>query len=380
MMVHRAFTIATAALAALATAPLNADVKRGVDAWSAGDFQTAVTEWQGPADGGDADALFNLAQAYRLGRGVDADINQARDLYAQAAQKGHVKAADNYGLLLFQQGEQKEAMPLIRAAADRGDPRAQYVLGLAHFNADYAERDWVRAYALLTLAQGAGLPQAVGALSQMDNYVPMNQRQEAQILARQLEEDAGKRRAAELAALDLESMRTPVSVQAAASATTSTSPPKPSLTTPAPRPAVVATPSSQSVSQPARQSARVPARVAQAAPSTTLTPVSRYTPSASRAVPVAASAKAPAAGSRATARNGSWGVQLGAFGIASNAERLWNKLSGNPALVGTHKALVPGGNITRLRAVGYASRAEASSACAKLKRQGQACIVARPAT
>ena len=83
MMVHRAFTIATAALAALATAPLNADVKRGVDAWSAGDFQTAVTEWQGPADGGDADALFNLAQAYRLGRGVDADINQARDLYAQ---------------------------------------------------------------------------------------------------------------------------------------------------------------------------------------------------------------------------------------------------------------------------------------------------------
>ena len=137
------FRLSAAALAAcgaLIAAPLAADVKRGVDAWSEGDFDTAVVEWREPAAQGDADALFNLAQAYRLGRGVTADIERARELYAEAAEKGHVKAADNYGLLLFQQGQQSDAMPLIKAASDRGDPRAQYVLGLAHFNADYAGR------------------------------------------------------------------------------------------------------------------------------------------------------------------------------------------------------------------------------------------------
>ena len=99
-------------VAAATAAPASADVKRGVDAWSAGDYATAVAQWQLPASNGDADALFNLAQAYRLGRGVPADVNRARELYAEAAQKGHVKAADNYGLLLFQQGQQAARCPL----------------------------------------------------------------------------------------------------------------------------------------------------------------------------------------------------------------------------------------------------------------------------
>ena len=75
------------AAAALMAAPVAADVKQGVDAWSAGNFTQAVTEWQLPAENGDADALFNLAQAYRLGRGVPADINRARALYQQAAER-----------------------------------------------------------------------------------------------------------------------------------------------------------------------------------------------------------------------------------------------------------------------------------------------------
>lgn len=315
------FAIGAGATAlAMYAAPAAADVKAGVDAWSAGDYSRAVSEWQGPASNGDADALFNLAQAYRLGRGVEADINRARELYAEAADKGHIKAADNYGLLLFQQGEQTSAMPLIRAAADRGDPRAQYVLGLAHFNADYAQKDWVRAYALMTLANGSGLPQAGPALSQMDQYVPMSQRQQAQSLARQLEEQAAQRRSAELAAVDLGTPQVPVQQQVAAAA---------------PPPAPIA--------QPARA---VP---------TAQAPVSRPAPA------------------QAT---GSWRIQLGAFGVASNADRLWAEVSRNPALAGTRKALVPGGNVTRLQAVGFNSRAAAEAACNTLKRQGQGCIVA----
>ena len=116
---------ASAAALAFAAAPAAADVKAGVDAWSAGDYDTAIAQWRGPAENGDADALFNLAQAYRLGRGVDADISRALELYQAAADRGHIKAADNFGLLMFQQGEQQAAMPLIRAAADRGQTKNQ---------------------------------------------------------------------------------------------------------------------------------------------------------------------------------------------------------------------------------------------------------------
>ena len=77
--------MAAAVLALVAGAPAWADVKAGVDAWVSGDFARAVTEWRAPADRGDADALFNLAQAYRLGRGVPQDMAQAEALYARAA-------------------------------------------------------------------------------------------------------------------------------------------------------------------------------------------------------------------------------------------------------------------------------------------------------
>ncbi len=305
---------------ALLAAPALADVKAGVDAWTAGDFTRAVVEWQGPAAAGDADALFNLAQAYRLGRGVEVDNARARKLYEEAAQLGHVKAADNYGLLLFQEGEQDKAMPLIRAAAERGDPRAQYVLGLSHFNADYAPRDWTRAYALMTLANGAGLPQARDALAQMDSYVPQAQRAQAQSLARELETGAKAQRSAELGAIEL-----------------------------ATRPPVVA-----AVSQP------VPA------------PISVPKPAPAPAFVASATTPAPAP----LRQQGTWRVQLGAFGVAANADRMWSQVSGNTALAGTRKTLLPSGKLTRLLASGFASQAEASRACAALKREGQACVVA----
>lgn len=317
-MAARAGTgVATLALLAV---PALADVKAGVDAWNEGDFTRAVVEWQAPAAAGDADALFNLAQAYRLGRGVAPDNARARALYEQAASLGHLKAADNYGLMLFQEGDQDQAMPLIRAASDRGDPRAQYVLGLSHFNADYAPRDWVRAYALMTLANGSGLPQAANALVQMDQYVPAAQRSQAQALARELEARAKAQRSAELMAADL-------------------------ATRPAESPPVVAV---------ALRPAAQPAAPLAARP------------------PLTTTARPP---DQTAPRRGKWRVQLGAFGVAANADRLWNQLSGNAALAGTTKALLPSGKVTRLLATGFANKAEATRACAALKRQGQACLV-----
>ena len=102
-----------------------ADTKAGVDAWTRGDFAGAVKAWQAEAAKGDGDAIFNLGQAYRLGKGVPQDLTKAEQLFGQAAAMGHLQAADNYGLLLFQRGERARALPFIKAAAERGDPRAQ---------------------------------------------------------------------------------------------------------------------------------------------------------------------------------------------------------------------------------------------------------------
>jgi cell division septation protein DedD len=147
--------------------------------------------------------MFNLGQAYKLGDGVMQNVAQAEALFGQAANLGHIQASDNYGLLLFQRGQRSQALPFIRAAADRGDPRAQYLLGIAHFNGDIVGKDWIRAYALVGLAQQAGWPQAAEALSQMDQHLPMAQRQQAIALAAELRSQADASRVRQLAAEDL---------------------------------------------------------------------------------------------------------------------------------------------------------------------------------
>ncbi|HEY0149322.1 MAG TPA: SPOR domain-containing protein [Allosphingosinicella sp.] len=185
---------ATAAAAALllGTGAAFADVKAGIELWNAGNYTGAVKEWRALADKGDADAQFNLAQAYKLGRGVPADLGSAQSWYEKAASKGHEQAQASLGLILFQKGDHAKALPWIRKAAEDGDPRAQYVLGTALFNGDIAGKDWPRAYALMQLAASQGLPPAVANLQQMDQHIPLAQRQKGLAIAKQMQRAAPK--------------------------------------------------------------------------------------------------------------------------------------------------------------------------------------------
>ncbi|HET8611827.1 MAG TPA: tetratricopeptide repeat protein, partial [Sphingomonas sp.] len=166
-------------------------VKQGVDAWGKGDYQTAIKDWQGPAAQGDADAQFNLGQAYRLGKGVPADPAKAEDWYRKAAEQGHFQAEDNYGRMLFEKGERAKAVPWLEKSAARGDPRGELILGTMLFNGDGGlAKDWPRAYALMVRASNAGLPQASQTLADMDKYIPEAQRKQGLALARQYQADA----------------------------------------------------------------------------------------------------------------------------------------------------------------------------------------------
>jgi uncharacterized protein len=184
--------LARAALAAgmaLATPAGAQSVKAGVDAWGRGDYDGAVAQWRGPAVAGDADAQFNLGQAYKLGRGVPVDPALAESWFRKAALQGHYQAQDNYGLALFQSGRKAEAAPWLEKSVARGEPRGQLVLGTMLFNGDGVPRDYPRAYALMTLASQAGLKAASETLAQMDQYITPADRERGTALAQRYRDE-----------------------------------------------------------------------------------------------------------------------------------------------------------------------------------------------
>ena len=103
----------TAALV-FAAHPALADVKAGVDAWSNGDFNAAVKEWREPAKKGDPDAQFNMAQAYKLGRGRQDEPGLAvRDdrVPHRGPDGGRLPRRDAAGLPYVQQRPDRRAEP-----------------------------------------------------------------------------------------------------------------------------------------------------------------------------------------------------------------------------------------------------------------------------
>lgn len=176
-----ALTISAAALPAAAQ-----DVKSGIDAWQKGDAAGAVAIWRPLAEQGDADAAFNIGQSYRLGKGVPLDLGQAQNWLERAARKGHTDAAATLGLLLFQNGNRVTAMRWLRQAAEAGEPRALLLIGTALYNGDGIASDPVTAYAYVSRSAAQGLAQAKATLADMDQIMPLDQRQKGLALAKKL--------------------------------------------------------------------------------------------------------------------------------------------------------------------------------------------------
>jgi len=293
--------------AAAGTAPPHVaapSVRAGIEAWAAQNWPLAIANFRPLADRGDADAQYAMAQAYFLGRGVPQNTNLAEQWYERAARQGNEEAQANYGLLLFQNGRRREAMPWIERAAGRGDPRAQYVLGTALFNGDLVATDLPRAYALMSRAAEAGLPPAVSQLAAMEPHISAEDRARGAELARSLPS-------------------APPRTQMAAA-------------TPSPAPA--------------------PARAAPPPPP----PPARVRPIRMPPVQTAERPPAPAPGP-APAAGGRWRIQLGAFSSEANARRAWSGAAGH--LPGLQPYYVRAGNVVRVQAGPLRDRAAAARAC-----------------
>lgn len=288
--------------------PQSPSVRAGIDAYLAHNYDEAIRQWRPLADRGDADAQYNLAQAYFLGNGVPQNSNLAEQWYARAARQGHPDAIANYGLLLFQDGQRREAMPWIERAATRGDPRAQYVFGTTLYNGDVVPQDMARAYAMMVRASSQNLPAAVSQLAEMERHISPQDRAHGIEIARSLP-------------------AAPPPVQLAAA-----TPLAPPAATPTPR-------------GPRTSAHNTPPPV----------PASPRVRPAPVAAPVQIAAPRPAAGGR-------WRVQLGAFSSEANARTAWHGFAGR--LGGAQPFFVHAGAVYRLQAGPFADRAGAERACA----------------
>ena len=333
MTVGKLFLGAIAVAGALFAAPALADVKAGVDAWAKGDFPRAITEWRPLAIAGDPDAQFNLAQAYKLGRGVPLDPALAESWFRKAALQGHLQAGDNYGLALFQAGKKTDALPWLEKSAARGEPRTQLVLGTMLFNGDGIPRDFPRAYALMTRASASGLQSAAQTLAQMDQYISPTDREKGTALAQRY------------------------ALQAS------------SATPPRETAAKTGGQSSGRIDVPPSRIAETP-RPTRVPPTVTPVPAKPTPAKPAPAKPVAAKPAPKPAPVKATAN---WRVQLGAFRDQNNAETLWNTVRGK--LRGAQPFYPKAGGVTRLQAGGFASKADATRACSAARVP---CVIVAP--
>lgn len=347
-----------AAFAVLAVAaPAHADVKSGVDAWFAGRYGDAIKTWRPLADRGDADAQFNMGQAYRLGRGVPADMKIAQSWFQKAAAQGHHDAQANLGLILYQNGDRKAAMPLIRKAAERGDERAQYVLGATLFNGDVEGKDWPRAYAMMSQAAAKGLPNAQSSLKQMDEVMPAADRERGKALARQMTANMALASNSRLRPSSPPGNVVPTARTAQMSGPKT--PPPAAKDTPAGRSAAAAVQGSK-MTPPARRGV---SGLPQAKPTAV---------AAKAASPAPASAKPEPA---KAAAGGRWRIQLGAYNSPGAARSQWGVLSRKVGMLGSMQpSYEPAGKFTRLRLGPFGSRAEAEKACSAARSAGQACF------
>jgi uncharacterized protein len=157
--------------------------KAGIEAWQRSDYAGAVAIWKPLAEKGDPDAAYDLAQAYRFGRGVKMSLSDALIWFEVAARKGHVEAQLRLGLLLFQNGNQTAGLRWLKAAAEKGEPQAMLVYGTALFNGDGVPQNPVLGYAYVSRSAAQGLAPAKETLAQLDQILPIEDRRRGVALA-----------------------------------------------------------------------------------------------------------------------------------------------------------------------------------------------------
>lgn len=364
-----------------------ADVQAGVVKYEAGDYAGAIQDWLPLASENDPNALFNLGQVYRLGRGVEKDMAAARNYYERAARLGHVSAQGNLGTLYFfaedtALKDQEKAVSWWQEAATNGDARSQYMLGVLFFNGDVVGRDWTRAYAWMSLAASAGLPEASQAETSMLKHMTAAQVADAREISSTLVNPTGA--FPNSMPVQFERSSTPINPATAKTASvTSVQPvaslsPEPVDDTPT-DPALTQEGVEPAVAQVEAQAPGAPTETAAAAGSTVQTAaVETATPEPDYSAPDVDFASEPVADAAAYA----FKLQLASFSSESKARSAWDQVASkhSDVLASLSADVVQAdlgerGIFYRLYANGFVTKSDAREACKALKAAGQGCFI-----
>lgn len=141
----------------------------GLNAFSTGDYSSAMEYWRPLAEKGSVDAQNNLGYLYANGLGVPQDYAQAREWYQQSAAQKNASGQHNLGLLyargLGTSVDHKEALKWHERAADQLYPQAVRSLAIAHYHGRGVPQDHVKAYMWFQVAADLGHPTAAQSLA-----------------------------------------------------------------------------------------------------------------------------------------------------------------------------------------------------------------------
>ena len=110
------------------------DFEKGMAAFAARDYKTAMTQFESAAGQGHDEAQYYLGLCCAKGFGVKKDMDKAFKWYSQAAEQGNAKAMLDLAVYCYAEGkgvkkDEGKAFELIQKAADKGEPDAMWVLG-----------------------------------------------------------------------------------------------------------------------------------------------------------------------------------------------------------------------------------------------------------
>ncbi|MCH8073575.1 MAG: sel1 repeat family protein [Proteobacteria bacterium] len=153
-------SILTVLLLILSPISSGADFAKGQQAYSSGDYQAAIMEWQPLAEEGHADGQFGMGLLYANGFGVPLDDDQALKWYLLAADQKHAEAQCNLAVMHANgwgvPQSDAEAFKWYSLAAEQGITQAQIAVARMYSGGFGAAQDKVQAHKWFNIASEFG--------------------------------------------------------------------------------------------------------------------------------------------------------------------------------------------------------------------------------
>ena len=147
-------------LLSLSLPSLAGDFEKGLTAYQAGDYATALQRWTPLAEVGDASAQLKLGAMYDEGKGVPQDYNIATKWYKLAAEQANADAQFSLGLM-YHKGkgvlqDYNTATKWYKLASEQGDAHAQFYLGVMYHRGAGVLQDNLYAHMWFDIAASLG--------------------------------------------------------------------------------------------------------------------------------------------------------------------------------------------------------------------------------